>query len=262
MKDRSKTREQLLQELEELRRQNVELRKSEEKLRELIDLAPDGVIAISRLGFVISINRAFTEITGFGEDEIVGRHFTRIGTLRLKDLPLYRKLFADIINGRSLEPVEFIYKRKNGITGIGEGYMTPLRENGKIAGMLIIARDITKRKESERALIESEERYRLLADESPLGISIVGADGLYKYINARFKQMFGYTLEDIPTGREWFQKAYPDAEYRKKVISTWISDLTVSISHESRPRTFSAKCKNGEICKYEWQIRCCNGFRS
>jgi two-component system sensor histidine kinase UhpB len=97
---------------------------------------------------------------------------------------------------------------------------------------------------AEKALRESEERYRILSEESPLGISLIDKEGNYKYINPKFSEIFGYTYEDIPTGREWFRKAYPDKEYRKEVISTWIADQKESKVGEARPRTFTVTCKD------------------
>lgn len=73
-----------------------------------------------------------------------------------------------------------------------------------------ITRDITKHKKAEAALRESEEKFRTLVEESPLGISLIAKDGRYQYINPRFQEMFGYTIDDAPTGKEWFRKAFPD----------------------------------------------------
>jgi PAS domain S-box-containing protein len=57
--------------------------------------------------------------------------------------------------------------------------------------------------------------------------------------------MFGYTLEDIPTGREWFTKAFPDPEIRDQAMSAWIADLKESNIGEVRPRTQTVTCKDG-----------------
>ena len=66
------------------------------------------------------------------------------------------------------------------------------------------------KKESIIALRESEEKFRVLVEELPLGVSLIGEGGRYKYINPKFVEIFGYSLEELPTGREWFRKAYPD----------------------------------------------------
>jgi diguanylate cyclase (GGDEF)-like protein/PAS domain S-box-containing protein len=88
-------------------------------------------------------------------------------------------------------------------------------------------------------------KLQSLVEEAPLGVAFINKDGHYKYVNSKFTEIFGYTLEDIPTGREWFQKAYPDEEYRKHVISTWLNDLQHAKRGEPRPRTFTVRCRNG-----------------
>ena len=78
--------------------------------------------------------------------------------------------------------------------------------------------DITERKQIEEALRHSEEKFRTLVEESPLGISLIDTDDHYKYVNPAFREMLGYSLEDIPTGAEWFRKAYPDKTYRHEIV--------------------------------------------
>jgi two-component system cell cycle sensor histidine kinase/response regulator CckA len=107
------------------------------------------------------------------------------------------------------------------------------------------ARDITERKRAEEVLHREKEKFRVLVEESPFGVSIVDKDGHYQYINPKFVEIFGYTLDDTPTGREWFKKAFPNPEYRHQVISTWISDLERATPDESRPRSFTVTCKDG-----------------
>ena len=108
-----------------------------------------------------------------------------------------------------------------------------------------LGEDVRQRKRVEEALHREKEKFRVLVEESPLGVSLIEKDGHCKYINPKFVEMFGYTLEDIPTGQEWFEKAYPDKEYRHQVISTWITDIKNSKRGESRPRTFNVTCKDG-----------------
>ena len=95
------------------------------------------------------------------------------------------------------------------------------------------------------ALHASEEDYRILVSEAPLGVSLIGRGGQYKYVNPKFTEMLGYTLKDIPTGREWFAKAFPDPESRAEAISIWAADLKGSEAGEVRPRTLTVTCKDG-----------------
>ena len=108
-----------------------------------------------------------------------------------------------------------------------------------------IVQEAAERKKVEHALRESEEKFRTLVEKSPLGISLIGKDGHYKYTNPRFIEMFGYTIDDIPTGRDWFEKAYPDKDYRQKVIETWREDQTTIKEGHARPQNFTVTCNDG-----------------
>ena len=64
--------------------------------------------------------------------------------------------------------------------------------------------------------------------------------------------MTGYTTEDIQTGREWFQKAYPDADYRKKVIDAWKKD-SVQVG-KGEVHEFDVTCKDGRVKQIEFSV--------
>lgn len=95
-------------------------------------------------------------------------------------------------------------------------------------------------------LKRSEERFREVVNISPHPISLIDRSGRYLFVNQAFTGMFGYTLEDIPDGKDWFRLAYPDEEYRQVVIDTWKTDLANSKVWDFRPRRFRVSCKNGE----------------
>ena len=104
---------------------------------------------------------------------------------------------------------------------------------------------VKEKQQAEEALRKEQEKFQTLVEESPLGVSIIGEENRFNYINHTFTEIFGYTLEDIPTEREWFAKAYPDEGYRDSVVTTWIKDLKKSRGKEFRPRVFNVICKDG-----------------
>ncbi len=140
--------------------------------------------------------------------------------------------------------IESYHRTRNGVifpVEISANYV----EFGGTEYNCVFARDITERKRVEEVLHREKEKFRVLVEESPFGVSMVDKDGHYQYINPKFVEIFGYTLNDTPTGRDWFRKAFPDREYRHQVISTWISDLEGVTPDESRPRSFTVTCKDG-----------------
>ncbi|HWR57821.1 MAG TPA: PAS domain S-box protein, partial [Thermodesulfovibrionales bacterium] len=71
------------------------------------------------------------------------------------------------------------------------------------------------------ALLESEERFRKLADAAPIAISIIGNDGAVEYVNRRHFEIMGYTVEEVPTLERWWTLAYPDEKMREKIAGEW-----------------------------------------
>ncbi len=104
---------------------------------------------------------------------------------------------------------------------------------------------VENRRRAEKALRESEEKFRMLVEQSPLGISLIGEDGRYKYVNPRFVEMFGYTIDDVTTRKEWFNNAYPDERYRQKVMTAWSDYQRQPQTERSLPHVYTVTCKNG-----------------
>jgi len=103
-----------------------------------------------------------------------------------------------------------------------------------------------------RTIMEQQEevskytrQLQTLSENAPFGMVMIAKDGTFEYINPKFRGLVGYDLNDIPNGKTWFRKAYPDPTYRHHVISTWINDLEGLKSGEKRPRTFTVTCKGG-----------------
>jgi PAS domain S-box-containing protein len=88
-------------------------------------------------------------------------------------------------------------------------------------------------------------QLQTLSENAPFGMVMIDKDGILKYVNPKFRELFGYDLNDVPNGKTWFRKAYPDPTYRHHVISIWIDDLEGFKSGEKRPRTFTVTCKGG-----------------
>jgi len=103
------------------------------------------------------------------------------------------------------------------------------------------------RKLADIALKESEERFRMIAQLSPFPISIMDDSSNYRYLNKMFEHLFGYTLADIPTGKDWFLKAFPTESERNVAIITWKYDCTHSNPEEIRSRVYPVTCKDGTV---------------
>jgi PAS domain S-box-containing protein len=99
-------------------------------------------------------------------------------------------------------------------------------------------------KNSQEAVKVSEQKFRNLVTHAPIGLSILGKGAVYEYVNPKFSEIFGYTLEDIPKGKNWLEKTYPDPDYRQKVVACWREDSSEAKAGKIRSRVFTVACKN------------------
>ena len=219
------------------------LGESEERYRTAIEHSNDAVAIIEgdKNQFV---NKRFLEMFEFeSADEIIGRSISTIVH------PGDRDMVVEMNRKRQKgEEVPSCYEFK-GITNKGrilfvEVSATTITYRGKNF-YLVLLRDITERKQAEEALRTERNRFQTLSENAPFGISLIGKDGVFTYINPKFTELFGYDLNDFPNGRGWFRKAYPDRGYRREVINAWISDLRNTRVGQKMPRTFVVTCKDG-----------------
>lgn len=113
----------------------------------------------------------------------------------------------------------------------------------------------TKLVDSHKELQESEIKFRALADTSPLAIYMsAGVEQKAMYINPTFINLFGYTIDEVPTVDHWWPLAYPDPEYRKEVSDEWQEKVAHAIETESEiePMEFLVTCKDGTKKNISW----------
>ncbi len=100
----------------------------------------------------------------------------------------------------------------------------------------------------KQAKFASEARFRKLVQVLPIPLGEASKDGGIRAFNDCFEQTFGYSHEEIPTLDDWYQKAYPDAEYRRWAVETWNEAVRVALDsgQNIRPREYRITCNNGE----------------
>ena len=123
--------------------------------------------------------------------------------------------------------------------------VSPVRDKDGIRGILRISMDITDRKKAENELLMEKEKFRLLLDRSPLGISLNRPNGKIEYLNPKFVEIFGYTLDDIYSSRELIARAFPEPAYRRAVVSACNAELKNEQGGEGQLLAFTVVCKDG-----------------
>jgi two-component system cell cycle sensor histidine kinase/response regulator CckA len=256
MDDRDKTREQLLDELANLREQlsareaesaefdRIEqaLEESEERYRLLVDSSLTGIY-IHLDGRFVFVNERLAEMLLYSPEEMVGRYYWDF--LHPDDVDAAKRIGRARDRGERV-PSQYAFRviRKNGQIKWFEAFVTRITYRGRTATMGNVA-DVTERREAEEELKREKQRLQALLEQAPFGMIMIGADGAFQYVNPRFTELFGYRLSDVPSGRDWFRKAHPDPEYRHKVIAMWLDDQTGAEPGERPSRVFTVTCKDG-----------------
>ncbi|MCX5815901.1 MAG: PAS domain S-box protein [Proteobacteria bacterium] len=227
------------------KRAEEELRESEERYRRLVENAPEVIYSLSAEdGTITSLNPAFERITGWLQAEWLGKPF--ISLVHPDDLGLAVETFQQVLRGGGvIQPYELRILSRSGEYISGEFTSVPNIEKGKVMGEFGIARDITERKRAEELLRHERQRFSVLSENAPFGMAMMGKDGSFVYSNPKFKEILGYDLSDIPDGKTWFIKAYPDPVYRHTVIAAWAEDLKGVGPGEKRSRVSTVTCKDG-----------------
>ncbi|AFM27417.1 PAS domain S-box protein [Desulfomonile tiedjei] len=142
--------------------------------------------------------------------------------------------------------IDYRFKRKDGTyIWIEDKGLCQKDESGSVFRVLGIMKDISGRKHVETALDLERKKFQILVDNAPFALMMLSQSNDLAYVNPKFKELFGYDLQEVPNGREWLRKAFPESAYRKQVIASWMQDMRKGATGEQRPRTFKVRCKDG-----------------
>lgn len=182
-------------EVTERRRTEEALRESEERFKILFEFAPDAYYLSDLKGKFIDGNKMAEKLTGYRKEELVGKNFLKLNLLLPDQIPKAAKLLMKNALGLATGPDEFTLNRNDGTkvtVGIST-YPVKIKDQTLVLG---IARDISERKRAEEAIRESEEKFRMLAEESP-NMIFINKKGMVVYANRKCEEVMGYRREEF-----------------------------------------------------------------
>jgi diguanylate cyclase (GGDEF)-like protein/PAS domain S-box-containing protein len=212
------------------RRAREALEASEARYRLLVDNAMDIVIQTVE-GAVQWVSPSVARVLGWGQDEMIGR--------RTADLwhPDDRAAAAEtrdaVYAGRSSVSV-YRLRRKEGTYAWIESTMQPYTERDGRAGSVGIMRDVTDRVQAVQARAESEERYRLLAENASDMVFRGGPDGVLEWVSPSVRTMLGYLPEDL-VGKATAELMHPDDAAAMRAAGAQTDD-DMPVSYRARMR--------------------------
>ena len=208
MKDKKKSKDQLLKELEALRKQLSEtedrenralqsLLESQKRFYDLTDTFPVLVFETDTAGKVTFFSHVGTAAFGYTIDDFTTKGIDLFKLFIAEDQKWVKNHFKKILSGSSAGPFEHTLLTKNGKTVNTVLRGTPIIYKNKCIGTRGIIIDITKRKKAEAALRESRERFRALTESTSDWIWEVDKNAVYTYSSPKVKDLLGYEPDEI-----------------------------------------------------------------
>jgi len=218
---------------ETVRRQEEELKKSEEKLRLLFERTPISYQSLDAEGRFIEVNQAWLDTLGYTKDEVIGRSFADF--LHPDWVYHFRESFPRFKAIGEVLGVEFEMRKKDGSNILVAFHgKTGKDEKGNLLQTHCIFNDISEKRLSEKELLMSKERYRIIFEKAPVGIVHCDHTGKFFKTNDQFSNFSGYSNQEL-RGMDFDSVTYPEDRREDTVgIGNLLSGKSQLFSRDKR----------------------------
>jgi PAS domain S-box-containing protein len=184
------------QDITERKLSEEELRKERDFNKVMINASPAFFVAINEQGKTVMMNKAMLSALGYSENEVIGKDYLNTFVPK-EDHVLLSKIFQTLT--KSYEPTlnENHILTKDGQKLLVEWHGRQIfKPDGKLDYFFGVGIDITNRKQAEETLRRSEELFRQLFENLPVGIVVLDKKGLVRRVNDGFEKIFQYKSEE------------------------------------------------------------------
>ena len=203
----------IIRDITEKKLTEVALRESEERFRLAMHNVAAGLYTLDPQGLVTYMNPAAESMLGWKLGELQGRNMHDAIHYRHPDGTPFPASMCPALrtlgNGVAVQEREDMFIRRNGDFLPVVYSASPLRRRGRTVGIVVGFRDDTLRREAERAIRESQERFRMVANAAPVMIWMSGRDKLCTYVNKCWLEFTGRSME-AELGNGWADGIHPE----------------------------------------------------
>ena len=186
-----------LRDVTESKRLEDVLRDSEQKLRLYFENVTDVIYSMDSEFRVTSVSPSAEKLLGYKPEELIGKPFPELNVLAPEYLEAAASDAMRVMAGERIEHSEYEFIHKDGRRKFGQVSGAPLlSQEGKVIGLVSVARDITERRNTEEALRQSEEHYSALVSNITDALFTVKG-GVVTWCNDRVEEIYGYPREEL-----------------------------------------------------------------
>ncbi|MGQ9801457.1 MAG: PAS domain S-box protein [Candidatus Saccharicenans sp.] len=216
-------RQKIIAYLRALYRAEKAKRETQEEFRTILYSIGDAVMTTDREGRIKLMNPMAEKLTGWKEDEAWGKPLSEVFNIINEETrasgedPVSRVLRIGTTVG--LANHTLLISRDGQEIPIADAGAPIRDEYGRISGVVLVFRDQTKERAARQALEESEERYRVVVENSHAGVLIVNQNYQFEYVNQRLCEILGQTQAEI-LGHDF--REFLDEEFRALVTERYL----------------------------------------
>ena len=178
-------------------------------LAAIVASSDDAIISKNLDGIIQSWNKSAEHMFGYTAEEAVGKHITLIVPKDRWDEE--KNILARLRRGDRIVHFQTVRRRKDGSTFDLSLTISPVKDRaGGVIGASNVARDITHLKQIERALRESEERFRAMVETTPECVKVVAPDGTLQHMNSAGLAMVGAKRAETLVGKSIYDLIAPE----------------------------------------------------
>lgn len=237
------------------------LRRTEQRFEALVNSASPGISTMSKIGIVNGVNPRICELSGYSEEELLGKHFLQIPAFYTRDALKYKALFKDAQKDIiPLEPYLFEWKHKNGTKRWGEGYLGIMRQDGKKIGYQAVFTDVTGRVLLEKEARERQDDLNFLFEATVAMLDIQSENELYAFLAKKIRELLPHATVEINSVAEDGNSiriesvAFPDTKSHNrafKIMGNQLVGRTVPLPTSSYSFTQTGRLFKLEDSLYE-----------
>lgn len=201
----------ILRDVTERKKADEKLKESEEKWRSITENSPDHIMLLDKEARILFINRPVSDLS---KEDVIGKSVYDFTPGEWKKDAA--NCFKRVLQSSKPDIYHTEYITRDGVSRFFEVHVGPVFMNNEIVALISSSADISERKKTEDAIVQSEKKYREFVNLLPQMVFEIDGHGNFTFINQASIDLTGYTQEEFKKGLNAFQTVAPHDRERIK----------------------------------------------